>query len=219
MPGPADKEGVTPYQVEMNLRKDYLSTRRDADAKVLEMYSTLLATLQKSHISLGTIMQEAADLVRNQFSLRYVMIGLRDRDGKYRYAYMSGMRADSWAAHRKKVYTMDSFALTVNGWYSATAISDLTRVYLEEKNPLGPGYEDSVNRPALLSMRRSSVESSLEADFFNALIKGPRDDLLGWIEYAGTIGGKLPDASIMRSIEVVGSILAVAMHMHNRERR
>jgi hypothetical protein len=212
VPEVTDENKVTPYQVEMNLRKGYLATRRGQDARVFDCFSTLLGQVQRSHVSLGTILQEAADL-------GYVMIGLRDQDGKYRYAYMSGMRADSWAAHRKKVYTLDSFSLIVDGWYSAATVSDLTRVYLEEKNPLGPGYEDSVNRPALLSMRRATVESSLEADFFNTLIKGSRDELFGWIEYAGTVGGKLPDAAAIRSIEVVSSILAVAITAHSRARR
>jgi hypothetical protein len=206
-----DEDEVTPNQVEMNLKMAYIKTRRDYNTRVLEGFVSLLGHFQKSPMVLAVLLQEAADLIRSMFTLRYVMIGLKGQDGMYKYEYMSGMRDDSWAAHRKKVYTLESFATTVPGWYSAGVISDLTRIYLEEKNPLGPGYETSVNRPALLSMRRPSVETCLEADFFNTLIKGPRDELLGWIEYPGTIGSKLPDATVIRSIEVVASILAAAI--------
>jgi len=214
-----DNDDVTPGRVEANLKMAYIRTKRSHDSRVLEGFVTLLGHFQKDNMSLTVLLQEAADLVKNLFALRYVMIGLKGRNGVYRYECMSGMRADSWAAHRTKEYTLESFSTTVPGWYRAEVISSLTRVYLEEKNPLGPGYETSVNRPALLSMKRSSVESSLEADFFNTLIKGSRDELLGWIEYPGTIGGKLPDATVIRSVEVVASILAAAITSQDRKKR
>ncbi|MCJ7490122.1 MAG: hypothetical protein MUO87_08315 [Thermoplasmata archaeon] len=210
---------VTPDQIEINLKMAYLKTRRDPNSRVLEGFVTLLEHFQKNHMVLAALLQEAADLIRSRFTLRYVMIGLKGPDGKYKYEIMSGMRDDSWSAHRKKVYTLESFATSVPGWYSVGLISKLSRVYLEEKNPLGPGYETSVNRPALLSQQRSSIDTSLEADFFNTLIKGPRDELLGWIEYPGTVGGKLPDATVIRNVEVVASILGAAILYLDRNRR
>jgi len=219
MPLATKDDDVRPYRVEASLKMAYIKTRRAHDSRVLEGFVTLLGHFQKNNMSLNVLLQEAADLIKNQFSLRYVMIGLKGKNGIFKYECMSGMRDDSWAAHRKKEYTLESFSTTVPGWYSAEEISNLTRVYLEEKNPLGPGYETSVNRPALLSMRRSSVESSLEADFFNTLIKGPRDELLGWMEYPGTVSGKLPDAAVIRSIEVVASILAAAITFQDRTKR
>jgi hypothetical protein len=214
-----DNDDVSPGRVEANLKMAYIKTKRAHDSRVLEGFVALLGHFQKDNMSLTVVLQEAADLIKNLFSLRYVMIGLKGRNGVYRYECMSGMRDDSWAAHRLKEYTLESFSTNVPGWYRAEEISSLTRVYLEERNPLGPGYETSVNRPALLSMKRSSVESSLEADFFNTLIKGPRDELLGWVEYPGTVGGKLPDAAVIRSIEVVASILAAAITSQDRRKR
>ncbi len=218
MPYTTHTDKVTSDQVEIYLKMAYLKTRRDHNSRVLEEFVTLLEHFQKNHVVLSEILQEAADLIRRLFTLRYVMIGLKGRDGKYKYEFMSGMREDSWAAHRKKVYTLESFAQSVPGWYSAGVISKLSRVYLEEKNPLGPGYETSVNRPVLLSQQRSSVDSSLEADFFNALIKGQRDELLGWIEYSGTVSGKLPDVTVIRNVEVIASILGVAITYLERKR-
>ena len=210
---------VTPDHVEINLKMAYLKTRRDHHSRVLEGFVTLLEHFQRNHMALDALMQETADLIRSLFTLRYVMIGLKGQDGMYKYEFMSGMRDDSWAAHRKKVYTLESFATSVPGWYSVGVISKLSRVYLEEKNPLGPGYENSVNRPALLSQERSSIDSSLEADFFNTLINGPRDQLLGWIEYPGTLVGKLPDATVIRNVEVIASILGAAITFQDRKKR
>ena len=210
---------VTPDRVEISLKMAYLKSRRDPNSRILEGFVTLLEHFQKNHMTLAALLQEAANLIKSQFTLRYVMIGLKGQDGTYKYEFMSGMRADSWAAHRKKVYTLESFALSVPGWYKVGVISKLSRVYLEENCPLGPGYETSVNRPALLSQQRSSIDSSLEADFLNTLIKGPRDELLGWVEYAGTVGGKLPDATVIRNVEVVASILGAAIICLDRKRR
>jgi hypothetical protein len=212
-------DSITANHVEMNLKMAYIKTRRDHNSRVLEGFVTLLDHFQKNHFVLAALLQEAADLIRSMFSLRYVMIGLKGQDGKYRYECMSGMRDDSWAAHKKKVYTLESFSTTVPGWYSAGVISSLTRIYLEEKNPLGPGYETSVNRPALLSMERTSVDTCLEADFFNTLIRGPRGELLGWVEYPGTVGNKMPDAGVIRNVEVVASILAAAITSQERTRK
>ncbi len=212
-------DGVTPDRVEISLKMAYLKSRRDPNSRILEGFVTLLEHFQKNHMALAALLQEAANLIRSQFTLRYVMIGLKGQDGTYKYEFMSGMRDDSWAAHKKKVYTLASFATSVPGWYSVGVISKLSRVYLEEKNPLGPGYETSVNRPALLSLQRSSIDTSLEADFFNTLIKGSKDELLGWIEYPGTVGGKLPDATVIRNVEVVASILGAAITYLDRKKR
>lgn len=214
-----EQQTVSPNDVEIRLKMDYLRTRSEHLSKTYEMFVILLGHFQKEPMALTSMLQEAADQIRSLFRLRYVMIGLRSPDGLYRYEYMSGMRDDTWAAHKKKSYKVESFALSVPGWYTAGEISNLSRVYLEEKNPLGPGYEDSVNRPALLSTKRTSADASLEADFFNTLIIGPRNELLGWIEYSGTIGGKLPDSMAVRSIEVIALILSAAISSQERKRR
>jgi hypothetical protein len=214
-----EREKVSPDDVEIKLRMDYLRTKSDHGSKTLEAFVALLGHFQKDPMVLSDVLQDAANIMRSLFRFRYVMIGLRSLDGQYRYEFMSGMRDDTWAAHKKKSYRAESFALSVPGWYRAGEISGLTRVYLEEKNPLGPGYEDSVNRPALLSSRRTSTDASLEADFLNTLMIGPRNELLGWIEYSGTVAGKLPDAMTVRSVEVIASILGAAIAAHDRRRR
>jgi len=98
---------VTPDQVEISLKMAYLKTRRDPNSRVLEGFVTRLEHIQKNHMVLTALLQEAADLIRSRFPLRYVMIGLKGQDGTYKYEFMSGMRDDSWAAHRKKVYTLE----------------------------------------------------------------------------------------------------------------
>ena len=214
-----ERETVPADEVEIKLRMDYLRTKSEHISKTLESFVSLLGHFQKDPMVLSDMLQDAANTIRALFRFRYVMIGLKSPDGLYRYEFMSGMRDDTWAVHKKKSYKAESFSLSVPGWYKAGELSGMSRVYLEEKNPLGPGYENSVNRPVLLSAKRTSADASLEADFLNTLIIGPRNELLGWIEYSGTVAGKLPDATAVRSIEVIAAILGAAINYHDRKRR
>ena len=56
----------------------------------------------------------------------------------------------------------------------------------------------------------------MQADFIDTLIVGPHDDLLGWLEYSGSVAGKLPDPMGIRHVEVTAGILAAAMTVHAR---
>jgi hypothetical protein len=204
-------QAVDPDTVKRKLRFDYMKARSEANFKSLDMFTTLLAHFEKPQMSLHDIIQEATQIIQKQFRLRWVMIGLKSTaDGKYRYEVHSGMRDEAWKRQSSKMYKYEDFDMTDN--YVAGEISKITRVYLEEDNPLPKEDEIVVNRPALLKMRRKLAEDTLEADFMDTLIVGPNNDLLGWIEYPGTLTGKFPDPLMIRYIEVAASIIAAAVH-------
>lgn len=199
--------------VKRRMKFEYLRVKNDHDSKSLEVFSQLMTHFQKPQLSVMDMIQEATGLIQRQFRLRWVMIGLREPDGFYRYIVMTGMRDDAWARQKTKQYKLQDFELNAVG-YKAGEISKLSRVYLEDDNPLGKNDEGVVNRPALLRAKRKSDDETLEADFVDTLVLGPGDDLLGWIEYSGTVTGKFPDAMTIRHIEVVSSILASALAQH-----
>ncbi|OGS42215.1 MAG: hypothetical protein A3K67_02435 [Euryarchaeota archaeon RBG_16_62_10] len=210
MPGEVDPEAV-----KRRLRFDYMSARTDPASKNLEGLSALLSYLQRPQIPVHDLIQEAADYIQRQFRLRFVMIGLKSRsDGLYRYEVESGMRPEAWQGQRVRVYRLSDFTRTDN--YKSGDVSRLTKVYLEEENPLGKNDVVVVNRPVLLESPRKSDDSTLEADFIDTLIYGPGDELLGWIEYGGTFAGKFPDPMTIRHIEVIASILAGAIVVQGR---
>jgi len=124
------------------------------------------------------------------------------------------MREDPWTKQKLKIYKKEDFALS--GYYSAGEISKHTRIYLEEENPLIGQDTDLVNRPVLLRSKRAAEDEALEADFTDTLIAGKNDELIGWIEYSGTITGKLPDAVSIRQIEVIAAIIGAAISSHSR---
>lgn len=202
-----DKESV-----KRKLKFDYLRVKNHPDSKAIDGMAELLSCMFTPHMPTHEIIQKAANIIHHQYRLRWVMIGLRDPlDGMYKYQVHSGMRPDAWENQRAKIYTAEDFNLVVPGKYAASEISRLSRVYLEEDNPLGQEALGTVNRPVLLGARRKSDSDALEADFIDTLIIGPGNDFLGWIEYSGTVTGTYPDPMTIRHIELYSTILAVAL--------
>ena len=68
----------------------------------------------------------------------------------------------------------------------------------------------------MMRSKRKTSEDSIEGDYLDVLVYGPKDEILGWIEVSGTWDGKLPDAQTIRSLEVVSSVLSLAIVRCNR---
>jgi len=205
MQGSVDAEAV-----KRRLKFDYLKIRNDPSSRTLETFSTLLSNFQRPQTTIHDLIQEATNLIQKQFRFRWTMIGLKSQsDELYRYEVQVGMRAESWARQKAKVYKITDFDMKGN--YKAGEISKLSRFYPEEENPLFKEDEGVTNRPILLRGKRKTEDEALEADFIDTLILGPGDELMGWIEYGGTIAGKLPDVMTIRYIEVIAGILGAAM--------
>jgi len=204
---------LDPETVKRGLRINYLGARSDQASKLIDGFASLLARFQKRPVVVNDIIQDAVNYIHRQFRLRFVMIGLRNpTDGVCTYRVEAGMRPDVWEWQKKRSYKKEDFALAKAGWYNAGEISRLTRVYLEEDNPLGEeDVEQVVNRPFMMKATRKAQEDTLEADFLDTLIMTSDNDLLGWIEYSGTIAGKFPDPMVIRWIEFIAAILAAAI--------
>jgi hypothetical protein len=209
------QDSVNIDPVKRKLKFDYMKIRNDPASRTADVFSSLLAHFQRPQIVVRDLIQEAANLIQKQFRLRWTMIGLRSQsDGLYRYEVQIGMRAEAWAHQKSRVYKESDFDM--KGAYKAAEISKLSRFYAEEDNPLFKEDEQVVNRPVLLRAKRKDEDEVLEADFIDSLILGPGDDLLGWIEYGGTVAGKLPEPTTIRNIEVVAAILGAAITMQSR---
>ena len=205
---------VDPETVKRKLRFDYLKARSDPTSKMLDGFTALLLHFQKPHLVIHDMAQEAVTYIQKQFRLRWVIMGFRGSDGNYRYDVMSGMRDEAWARQRTKVYALADFT-PASGRYNFGDISKITRVYLEEQNPLYKEDEQTVNRPAMLKSKRDSDETCLEADFVDTLILGSRDELLGWIDYSGTVACEFPDPSAIKTVEVISAIIGAAIATRN----
>jgi hypothetical protein len=203
--------GVDKEIVKRGLRTSYLAARSDHTSRLIDGYAAMLARFHKHPMVLHDFVQDAANFLQRQFRLRWVMIGQKSPDGLYRYEAMAGVRPEVWEKQSARTYTKEEFAPEVAGFFSAAEISRLTRVYLEEDNPLGEEDMAKINRPVLLKARRRSQEDALEGDFLDTLILNSANELLGWIDYSGTMTGKFPDAMTMRWVELLSAVLGAAI--------
>jgi hypothetical protein len=206
---------TSPDEVRRKMKLDYVKTKLDPANRAFEGLQTLICQMMKPKLNARDYLQDCANFIQKHFGLRWVTIGLRNpADNIFRYELHSGVRPEAWAIFRQKAYKLDAF--TTFSDYKAEEISRLSRVYLEEENPLNGLDQQATNRPALLSMRRRSADTSLEADFVDTLIVGPDEELLGWIEYSGTVSGKLPDSMTIRCVEIVSCVLSFLLTSKTR---
>ena len=203
--------------VKRNLRTNYLAARSDPSTRIIDGYSALLARFHKHPLVVHDFAQEAAGFIQKHFRLRWVMIGRKSPDGIYRYEAMAGVKPDVWEKQRARTYTKEDFAPVVEGFFSAGEISRLTKIYLEEDNPLGEEDLAKINQPELLKSKRRAQEDALEGDFLDTLILSADNDLLGWIDYSGTLTGRFPDPMTIRWVELMSTLLATAMSIQSVE--
>jgi hypothetical protein len=192
------------------MKLEYMHSVIDPNLKCLDGLQKLLAIVHKPKKSIDELLQEAAELISRQLGIENVAIGLRDpKDGLYRYRALVGFREDALDGHKQIAYTRSQFY--DDKQFVGSDISKFSRLYLTEDNVLTEEELKAFNRPGLLTATRSTDSDSLEGDYIDVKILGVNDDLLGWIEISGTRTMKLPDATTLRWVEAIGSIIAAAI--------
>lgn len=188
----------------------YQHGTREPNQRTLEIILKLLESLRTKEVDARSLIQEAANLIHDQYRLRWVAIGTKNpKDMLFRYEALVGFRDDAVRARKLQTFRAEDF--TQDTKYKGWTISDYSRMYLEEDKPYTEGSESTFNRPALLRSKRHAADDALEADYLDVHIYGPDKELLGWIETSGTIIGKLPDVSTIKTIEVIASIIGAAL--------
>jgi len=182
----------------------------------LDSVHGLIKQLMEGEPDLNELMKSTARTIYSQFNIKEVSIGLRSSDGLYRYVAMYGLREETWAAHRELTYTVEQL-LDPNS-YKWTDISHHTKLFLAEDNPYADDEAKTRTEHLMMKSKRMSAEDSIEGDYVDVFIYGPKDEILGWIETSGTWDGKLPDARTIRSLEIVSSVLALAIVRHNSKK-
>jgi len=182
----------------------------DQTSRGLEVISGLMSHIEKPHIDLRGLLNDAATMISKQFGIREVTIGLRDKnDGLFRYVAIVGVRKEAEAALRRLTYTLDDFR--PDGRYKGTALGKHSSLFLSEDNPYLVGEENTYSHPVLLGSRRKSLTDSLEGDYIDIMIFGKSDEAVGWIEIAGTRAGKIPDIATIRWMEVISRLIGTAI--------
>ena len=204
-------------QVERKLRLLHLHGPKDETTKTLNMIRPILARFQEQNLELMDFLQEIVNAINKVFWIKEVTIGLRDPDDKYRYKVMCGLRPDAWTAHKELAYTLEEFSNPE--YYKSSQMSRYTHVFLAEDKPFRDEELNTFTRPILLKTIRKSVDDCIEGDYFDTQIFGENDDLIGWIEISGTKGGKFPDPTTLKWIELLALIIGIAITRENRSGR
>lgn len=203
-------EEFSQEDIARKMKMSYQHGTREADQRTLEILLKLMETCRRTSFDSTELLTEAANIIHDQFRLRWVAIGLKNpKDGLFRYVSLVGFRDDAVTSRRKQTFTIEDFMADAK--YKGRAISDYSKMYFEEDKPYTDGAESTFNRPALLKSRRRAADDALEADYLDVHIYGRERNLLGWIETSGTIMGKLPDVMTIKSIEVIASIIGTAL--------
>jgi len=191
------------------IKQEYTHGRKEPGARGLDCLHGLIKDLMHVEPNLNEFLKNAAKAIYTQFNIKDVSICLRGQDGLFRYATMHGMRDEVWAAHKNIVYSLDQ-VLDPN-LYKGTEISRFTKLFLAEDNPYGESEERTCSGHLMTTSKRRTPEESIEGDYLDVFIFGPNDEVLGWIETSGTWDGRLPDARTIRGLEVLSSLIALAI--------
>jgi hypothetical protein len=210
--GPEQSKGVDYRETSRKLKQDYAHGARDPSIRQLEALHSLIKYLVKADPNLDEMVEQTARMIYTQFNIKEVSVALRSPDGLYRYVAEHGMRADIWAAHQNITYSFDDLNDTKK--YKGVTISHQTKLFLAEDNPYGPDEMDTYNPHMMKQAKRKSATDSIEGDYMDIFIFGPQDEAYGWIEISGTWDGRIPDAKAVRCLEMIGSVLGIAISKH-----
>ncbi len=182
----------------------------DQTTRGLEVISALVSHLEKPHIDVRLMLNDAATMISKQFGIREVTIGLRDRkDRLFRYVALVGIRAEAEAALRRLAYSIEDFR--PDGRYKGTSLSKYSTLFLAEDNPYAEGEQDTYSHPILLGSSRKSLTDSVEGDYLDVMIFGRGGEAVGWIEIAGTRAGKIPDVTTIKWMETISCVIGAAI--------
>jgi hypothetical protein len=180
--------------------------------KVLDAVNRLCWQLESREMTADAFIREVANVITKTLGIASVAIATRDPlDRLYRYRVVIGLDDEVVKDFMKIVYTKEQ--MLDAGTYPSYDISSHTRLYLGEDHPYAPGEEFGYKRPGLLGMNRGSLTESLEADYLDFYFTGADGDIAGFIEISGTKFRQLPDTSTILWIELIASMLGLAVRL------
>ena len=211
-PGRGISKDIVHTDAARKIKQEYAHGRKESGMRGLDSIHGLIKQLMEEEPDINEVLKSTARTIYSQFNIKEVSIGLRSPDGLYRYVAMYGLRDEAWAAHRKLTYAEEQ--LMDPNTYKWTEISHHTKLFLAEDNPYTVDEAQTRSEHLMMRSKRKTAEDSIEGDYMDVFIYGPKDEILGWIETGGTWDGKFPDVRTIRSLEVVSSILALAIVRH-----
>lgn len=182
----------------------------DEEQKI-EALDSLAMRAKTPNQSIEAFLSDVARVVFKFFEFKEVCIGAKDKEGKYRYVALLGLRDEVRASLQRLSYTSADMMDTRT--YPSKRVNKVIEIHLMGDALLKEGEENTYNRPSLIGMDRDSTDSMVEGDYLELSILGPDDELLGWIELSSPRDGKFPSRSTAKWLEFVSIITATFLKM------
>lgn len=196
------------------MKFDYERAVRDPSGRTLAAIQALIVQIENPQPDVRKLMFDASNLISHQFGIMDIAMGQKGSDGLFRYEVLVGPRDDAIAERKKIAYKKEEFYDA--GPYKGYWISRYTKLYLSEDHPYTDLETTTYNRPILLKdTKRRLPTEALEGDYLDVCIFDAKNELIGWIEISGTRTGQLPDVTAIRWIEIMGSIIGIALRMRS----
>lgn len=193
------------------LRDRYSPIPRDQDEKVIDGIQKLLATARNPTFTVQSFLIESGRLIHRLFDFKEIAIGLKSkRDGLFRYEVLIGFSGDAEKARRRLAYTSEEM-VDSEKYPGGVKVCKTTEFLLVEYQPYRAGEEDTFNRPNRLAKERSSADEIVEGDYIDIYLYGRNEEIMGWIELAGTRSGKMPPRSAIKWMELIASVMALVI--------
>jgi len=200
---------VNPEIIKKRMRLDYQYSCSNP-SNAIDCVHELIKELTDPNLDMHRFLHDAANTICTKLCVKEVTIGLKDpTDGLFRYQVMAGLEDSEWEAHKKLSYSLDQFDNPA--LYKYMEISKYTRLFLAEDNPYGDNEEETYSKPLMLMSSRKSLEDTIEGDYLDIYIYGKGDELKGWLEISGMNNGKFPDIQTIKVVELLASVIGIAL--------
>lgn len=182
----------------------YSPVPKDDFERIIDGLHTLIEMGHDKRQPLKAVLEYAVKMIFRQFDYREIAVGLRERDGSYRYDLTFGFRKDLEEEMHKVRY--DHEDMVSNERFPFIKMGRISELDPAEGIPEG---EKDWYKPFALAEKRKSLDEFHEGDYIDVWMYSQNREIIGWFELSSPSKGKLPTRSQLRWIELICGVCSL----------
>jgi len=196
----------TPQKIDQSfesyIRKRYTHYPENESQKIIIGIQNFILNSNRYRTTLRDLLDFSARTIYRLFGFKEISIGIRDQnDDSYKYMTVFGFISEAEKVQRATKYKLDEYWDYEN--YPGIKLSSMSDYCIADV------MKDAYNRPSKLSEPRKSLDEFQEGDYINISIYDSHLQLIGWMELANPLDGKIPTNETLIWIELFASILGI----------